>query len=81
MVWPSPQAPKPLEMRTFGIALPRSTILERLLHPRLERVDELAHVVGGLAGVVGGGQALDELQPPVAVRDMFEERLDPLRRL
>ena len=29
--------------------------------PRSERVDELAHVVGKLAGTVGGGQALDQL--------------------
>jgi hypothetical protein len=36
--------------------------------PRPERVDELEHVVGELAGTVGSGQPLDQLQSAVAVQ-------------
>lgn len=34
---------------------------------RSEGIDELEHVVGELAGAVGGGQTLDQLQAAVAV--------------
>jgi hypothetical protein len=43
-----------------------------LLHPLPERVDELKHVVVELAGAVGGGQALDQPQPAVAVLEREE---------
>jgi hypothetical protein len=43
-----------------------------LLRPRPERVDELEHVVGELAGAVCGGQALDQLQLAVAVLEPEE---------
>jgi hypothetical protein len=43
-----------------------------LLRPRPERVDELEHVVGELVGAVGGGQALDQLQPAVTVLEREE---------
>jgi hypothetical protein len=43
-----------------------------LLRPRPERVDELEHVVGEVAGAVGGGQALDQLQPALAVLEPEE---------
>jgi hypothetical protein len=53
----------------------------RRRHPRSERVDELEHVIGKLAGAVGGRQALDQLEPPVAVLEGEELLVVTLARM
>jgi hypothetical protein len=75
-LWPWPEASKVAGKYTFRYPLLEPKNLgdrrvlrsERyggpesgLLRPRPERVDELEHVVGELAGAVGGSQALDQL--------------------
>jgi hypothetical protein len=50
------------------------------LHLRPERVDGLQHVVGKLAGTVGGGQAFDQFHPGVAALELEEELLTVDRR-
>jgi hypothetical protein len=50
----------------------KSGLRKSPLHSRPERVDELQHEVGELAGTVGGGQAFDQLQSPVAALELEE---------
>jgi hypothetical protein len=80
---------KPLEKKTFEIALPAPANLgdkswgraeefgrnrrgsrSRSRRPHPERVDELEHIVGEIAGAVGGRQAFDHFSPTFTVLEV-----------